>query len=403
MLLRLAHLGVANVFALLRLLPVNNQDKDAEILALRHQITVLERRLGRDRVRCLAPPRGPFPARACGAAAYGALDPRSRAASGAGEFRVGISAHPRRAAGCERAGGRLHGVGDPEGDGDRPGTRAGFQPWTDFLRSRADALLACDFFEAVTLSGTRLYVFAVIGHAGRRIRVLGATAHPTASWVAQATRNLVINLQDAGCQARYVIRDRDRDGKFPELFNTVLEDAGIEVVLSRIRMPRMNALMERWVQTCRRELLDRTLIWNQRHLLHALREFEQFYNAHRPHQGIANACPLHPLPEPITDHRSERNRPPRPTSNRPTRRPPSRVPACCATRPDEISGKGKVSTRTSPWPWSRRLPIRCKAGGCAVRGRRGRALERRHLPLLHHSILKSGGKQQVKAAQDTST
>ncbi|MDX3525202.1 MULTISPECIES: transposase [Streptomyces] len=54
-------------------------------------------------------------------------------------------------------------------------------------------------------------------------------------------------------------------------------DAGIEVVLSGIRMPRMNALMERWGQTCRRELLDRTLIRNQHHLLHALREFEQHY------------------------------------------------------------------------------------------------------------------------------
>jgi putative transposase len=55
------------------------------------------------------------------------------------------------------------------------------------------------------------------------------------------------------------------------------------------------------VQTCRRELLDRTLIWNQRHLFHALREFERFYNGHRPHHGIANARPLHPLPEQITD------------------------------------------------------------------------------------------------------
>jgi putative transposase len=63
-------------------------------------------------------------------------------------------------------------------------------------------------------------------------------------------------------------------------------------------MPRMNAIMERWVETCRHELLDRTLIWNQRHLLHALREFEQFYISHRPHQGIGNARPLHPLPEP---------------------------------------------------------------------------------------------------------
>ncbi|WP_411151294.1 hypothetical protein [Streptomyces sp. A30] len=53
--------------------------------------------------------------------------------------------------------------------------------WADFLRPQADALLACDFFETITLSGTRLYVFAAIGHAGQRIRVLGATAHPTAS------------------------------------------------------------------------------------------------------------------------------------------------------------------------------------------------------------------------------
>jgi transposase InsO family protein len=111
--------------------------------------------------------------------------------------------------------------------------------------------LACDFFETVTLSGARLYVLAVIEHANRRIRILGATAHPTASWVTQAAKNLVLELEDAGSQARYLIRDRD--GKFPQLFDTVLKDAGIEVVLSGIRMPRMNALMERWVQTCRRD------------------------------------------------------------------------------------------------------------------------------------------------------
>ena len=81
----------------------------------------------------------------------------------------------------------------------------------------------------------------------------------------------------------------------------MLADAGIRVVLTGVRIPRMNAIMERWIQTCRRELLDRTLIWNQRHLPHALREFEHFYNSHRPHQGIASARPLHPLPSPIAD------------------------------------------------------------------------------------------------------
>src|SRR6266487_3889823 len=139
--------------------------------------------------------------------------------------------------------------------------------WTNFLRSQAEALLACDFIETVTLAGTRLYVLAVIEHASRR--------------------------------AKYLIRDRD--GKFPPLFDTILADAGIRVVLTGVQMPRMNAIMERWVQTCRRELLDRILIWNQRHLVHALREYERFYNHHRPHQGLTNGRPLRPLPTPITD------------------------------------------------------------------------------------------------------
>jgi transposase InsO family protein len=117
--------------------------------------------------------------------------------------------------------------------------------------------------------------------------------------MAQTAKNLVMDLGDAGCQVRFLIRDRD--GKYPDLFDAILADAGIEVVLSGIRMPRMNSIMERWVQTCRRELLDRTLISNQAHLLHALREFEHFYNAHRPHQGIAKARPLQPLPAALAD------------------------------------------------------------------------------------------------------
>ncbi|MFD0111843.1 integrase core domain-containing protein [Streptomyces sp. NPDC058320] len=155
----------------------------------------------------------------------------------------------------------------------------------------------CDFLE--TGSGARMYVVVVIEHASGRIRILGATAHPTATWVTQVAKNLVIDLEDVGCRARFLIRDRD--GKFPVLFDGVPNDAGIEVVLSGARMPRINSITERWVQTCRRKLLDRTLIWNQRHLLRALREFEDFYNSHRPHQGMANARPPHPLPTPISD------------------------------------------------------------------------------------------------------
>jgi putative transposase len=85
------------------------------------------------------------------------------------------------------------------------------------------------------------------------------------------------------------------------LVDTILADTGIQVILSGVRVPRMNAVMERWIPTCRRELLDRTLIWNQRQLLHALHQYERHYNEHRPHRGITNTRPLHSLPSPITD------------------------------------------------------------------------------------------------------
>jgi hypothetical protein len=72
-------------------------------------------------------------------------------------------------------------AGDAE-QGIDPSPQREHTAWADFLGSQADALLAYDFFETRTLTGARLYVFAVIEHATRRIRILGATAHPTAQW-----------------------------------------------------------------------------------------------------------------------------------------------------------------------------------------------------------------------------
>ncbi|MFI6393130.1 hypothetical protein [Nonomuraea sp. NPDC050540] len=153
--------------------------------------------------------------------------------------------------------------------------------WADFLRSQADDLLAADFIETVTLSGQRQYILAVIEHATRRVRVLGTTARPSASRVIQAIRNLVRDLDDAGCRARFLLRDRD--GTFPAHMDEILTEGGIKTVLTGIRMPRMNSIMERWVQSCRHELLGRCQIWNERHLRHALLEYEHFYTL-REHQ-----------------------------------------------------------------------------------------------------------------------
>ncbi|MEV1171387.1 integrase core domain-containing protein [Nonomuraea sp. NPDC049784] len=340
MLLRLTYLAVTNTFAALRLLPMGDRDKDVEILALRHQITVLKRQLGTDtrvrftpedraflaalltslprktlrRLRLLVRPDTVLRwhrdlmkqrhARTCRQKRPG-RPPTVRS------IRALILRLVRENPGWGYR--RVHGELTTLGIKVAPSTiweilkQAGLDPaperasttWADFLRSQADALLAADFIETVTLNGQRQYILAIIEHATRRIRVLGTTAHPTANWVTQAIRNLAMDLDDAGCRARFMLRDRD--GKFPALMDEILAEAGIKTVLTGIRMPRMNSIMERWVQSCRHELLDRCLVWNERHLRHALREYERFYNQHRAHQALNQAAPLRTFPDPITD------------------------------------------------------------------------------------------------------
>ena len=92
---------------------------------------------------------------------------------------------------------------------------------------------------------------------------------------------------------------RDRGSNFTTAFDTVLADAGIRTVLCNIQTPRMNAITERWIGGCRRELLDSTLIWNQAHLRQILRQYQTHHNQHRPHRSLYGAAPLKPLPKPV--------------------------------------------------------------------------------------------------------
>ncbi|MFG2524917.1 integrase core domain-containing protein [Streptomyces sp. NPDC048527] len=337
MLLRLPYLALTSMFTLIRLLPMSDRDKDAEILALRHQLAVLQRQLDK--------PRLTWPDRALLAALLHRLPRahlrrlhlivspntvlrwhrdllRRRHAKASRPKRPGRPRTVRsvrvlvlRLAGENPNWGyrRIHGELAALGikvaaatvwnilreHGIDPAPERDHTTWANFLSSQAQAIVAADFFETKTLTGATFYVLAVIEHATRRVRILGATAHPTADWVTQLARNMVMDLHDAGAGVRFLIRDRD--ARYPAAFDAVLQAEGIEVVQTGVRMPRMNAVMERWVRSCRTELLDRTLVWNQAHLLHALREYEQFYNQHRPHRTLASAAPLRPLPEPINE------------------------------------------------------------------------------------------------------
>ncbi len=178
-----------------------------------------------------------------------------------------------------------------------PGRRQTGPTWSQFLRSQAEAILACDFFTVDLLDGTQAYVLAVIEHATRRISILGLTLHPTGEWTVQQARNLVMDLGEQAHRVKFMIRDRGSN--FTVAFDAVLAGAGIRTVLCTIQTSRMNAIAERWIGGCRRELLDRTLIWNQAHLRQILRQYETHHNQHRPHRSLHGAAPLKPLPEPV--------------------------------------------------------------------------------------------------------
>jgi putative transposase len=252
MLLRLALLGVTNAFTLLRLLPGGDRDKDIEILSLRHQLAVLQRQLGGQQVRFAPIDRAwlagllhPLPrptlrrlrllvqpdtvlkwhrdliARRHAVASRPCRRGRPRALRSIRALVLRL-ARENSNWGYRRVHGELLTLGIRVA----PSTvweilrQAGVNPtpdrvastWTDFLRSQAEALLAADFIETVTLTGARMYILAVIEYASRRVRVLGVTTHPTAAWVGQAARNLVMDLEDAGCKVKYLIRDRPGSG-----------------------------------------------------------------------------------------------------------------------------------------------------------------------------------------------
>ena len=178
-----------------------------------------------------------------------------------------------------------------------PAPRRTAPTWPQFLRSQAEAILACDFFTADLLDGTQAYVLAVIEHATRRVRILGVTLHPTGAWTAQQARNLIMDLGEQAHQVKLMIRDRGSN--YTAAFDTVLADAGIRTVPCNTQTPRMNAIAGRWIGGCRRELLDRTLIWNQAQLRRILRQYQTRHNQHRPHRSLNSAAPLKPLPEPV--------------------------------------------------------------------------------------------------------
>ncbi|MEU6788848.1 integrase core domain-containing protein [Nonomuraea angiospora] len=169
------------------------------------------------------------------------------------------------------------------GAGINPAPRRSGPTWRQFLTAKAHAIIACDFLVVETVLLKRLYVLVFIEHGTRRLHLGGVTARPTGAWTAQQARNLVMDLGDRISGPRFLIHDRDP--LFTSAFREVFAAEGLRSITTLPRTPRMNAICERVIGTLRRELLDRILILNERHLTFVLREYLIHYNGHRPHQS----------------------------------------------------------------------------------------------------------------------
>ena len=115
----------------------------------------------------------------------------------------------------------------------------------------------------------------------RRVHLAGITTNPTGAWTTQAARNLPMTYTRP---IRFVIHDGA--GQYSPSFDEVFRSVGADPITTPPRAPKANAFAERWVRSVRHELLDRTLIWNQRQLCGLLSEYVAHYNEHRPHRSL---------------------------------------------------------------------------------------------------------------------
>jgi transposase InsO family protein len=168
---------------------------------------------------------------------------------------------------------RLIRRGDPE------------RKWLAFLQNHREAIAAMDFFIVPTVTFRVLYCFFVIEHQRRKILHCNVTQHPTAEWIVQQLREAF----PEPCRYRYVILDQDR--KFDAEVEGFLTAAGLQAKRTSVRAPWQNGLAERWIGSCRREVMDHMIALNEEHLRRILREYVSYHHEDRLHDSLEKDTP----------------------------------------------------------------------------------------------------------------
>jgi len=157
--------------------------------------------------------------------------------------------------------------------------------WLAFLRNHREAIAAMDFFTVPTIAFRLLYCFFVISHDRRCILHFNVTRHPTSSWVVQQLREAF----PFGSAARFLLFDRD--GKYGLEVPAAARSLRMTPVRTSFESPWQNGVAERWVESCRRDLLDHVIAANERHLKRLLSEYIRYYREDRTHLGLRKETP----------------------------------------------------------------------------------------------------------------
>lgn len=183
---------------------------------------------------------------------------------------------------------KLEGVPDPYSRKD--------SAWHRFVQREMESLWACDFFcqPVYSLLGKKFVWALVFIHLEtRRVYYAGCTERPNSAWVEQQARQFCWYLNDNDESIKYLLRDRD--GKFSPKFDSVIESEGIKVKRLPVKAPNLNAWVESWIGSLKRECLNHFIVMNEHHLDYLIREYVEHYNKERPHQSKDNR-PLIQLP-----------------------------------------------------------------------------------------------------------
>ena len=157
--------------------------------------------------------------------------------------------------------------------------------WRAFLRNHREVIAAMDFFTVPTLTLNVLYFFFVIAHDRRHILHCNVTQHPTGFWIIQQLREAF----PYDNEHKYLIHDRD--SKFGEAVDEAVTAIGLTAVRTAFRSPWQNGFAERWVGSCRRDLLDHVIALNERHLKRLLSEYVRYYHSDRTHLSLEKDTP----------------------------------------------------------------------------------------------------------------